>query len=323
MDRTVLIAVSRAAWVVSATVAVASLQAQPPARPAEMPVVKLEGGAQTGYPSLPVTRLDDRRRQLDAPRPLSLTFSQPLPVRDVLLMLFRGTLLSIVFDPGVNGTFIGELRDLTLREALEAVLSPIGLDYTLDGSVVAVFPRRHETRLYTVDHLSGPRTAALFTELGAGVQALLSQTGRSHVDRATGIVHVTDFADRLGQVAVYLEAFQVRATRQVWIAVRLCEGTQTIASAQVLAMNNEPALVKLGDPAGDGVTLAVTAQISADGVIQLSVAPASGPLGTDTMVRVKDGETAVVSRLADMRREFSVFITPTVVARGAAATGER
>jgi type II secretory pathway component GspD/PulD (secretin) len=321
MDRTVFIAASLAIRVASAAVAVASLQAQPPARPPDMPVVRLEDGAQTGYPTLPVTRLDDRR--LDTARPLSLTFSQPLPVRDVLLMLFRGTPVSVVFDPGVNGTFIGELKDLTLREALEAVLSPIGLDYTVDGTVVAVFPRRSETRLYTIDHLSSPRTAALFTELAAGVQALLSQTGRSHVDRATGIVHVTDFADRLDQVAVYLETFQLRAARQVRIAVKLCEGEQTIASAQVLAMNNEPAVVKFGDAASDGMTLTVTAQISPDGMIQVSVAPASGALATDTMVRVKDGETAVVSRLADTRRELSVHITPTVVAGTAAATGER
>ena len=48
--------------------------------------------------------------------------------RDLLLLLVRGRSLSLVPDPGVSGTFIGELKNVTVRQA-SASLCPLGLDY--------------------------------------------------------------------------------------------------------------------------------------------------------------------------------------------------
>ena len=45
--------------------------------------------------------------------------------------------------PGIiGGTFIGELKNVTVRQALGLILRPLGLDYALDGSVVRVFAAR-------------------------------------------------------------------------------------------------------------------------------------------------------------------------------------
>jgi hypothetical protein len=206
----------------------------------DIPVVRLEDGPRQAAPGppLPITRLDDRDRgaDLDVARAVSLTFSEPLAVRDVLLMLVRGTPLSIVFDPAATGAFIGELSNLSLRQALEAVLFPTGLDYDVKGGVVRVFQRRAETRLFEVSYLdvrrawlrrtkslTGVDPAApaaeltsmaesdFFGELDAGVRALLSDSGRAHVDRNAGLVQVTDFADRLDRVGIYIEAVTLRA----------------------------------------------------------------------------------------------------------------
>jgi len=116
------------------------------------------------------------------------------------------------------------------------------------------------------------------------------------------------------------------------------QGTVTmIAAPQLVAMNNEPAVMRVGtevvyfEPARpgaedgrgqqgngqagvlEGLTLTVIAQISADGIVQLSVAPSyasrTGPSKSsgagsspalrvseaDTLVRVRDGETVVLS----------------------------
>jgi MSHA biogenesis protein MshL len=195
--------------------------------------------------------------------------------------------------------------------------------------------------------LSSTSTTDFYEAIENGVQSLLSPLGRMHVDRTAGLVQVTDFAERLDQIGVYLEAAQVRATRQVridaqvlsvdltsgnaasidWataavkaaatrgsdgygpmgIAVRdvdaliaaLAEqGTVTrLASPHIVAMNNEPAIVRVGKElvyfsrvstgAGpgekrttspvsvlDGLTLTVLAQVSADDFVQLHVSPA-------------------------------------------------
>lgn len=405
------------------------LYAQAPApRPPDLFVTRLQGPTgggmapgQAALPrpaelqSLPVTELDDRLRtaELDGPRRISLTVSKPMPLRDLLILLVNGTPLSLVNDEAVDGTFIGDLKDLTMRQALEAVLFPRSLDYDVQGTLVRVFPRRASTRLFNVNYvnvrrgwqrgvrsmvsadgsrlpaadLSSSSSADPFEELGNGVQALLSASGRMHLDRGAGLVQVTDFSDRLDQVGVYVEAVQLRATRQVrieahvfdvafaaggatsidWKAVAARagaaprpsvghgaagltvpdidvlkkaiaeQGTVTmIAAPQIVAMNNEPAVMRVGTevvyfehapsaeegsrqsgnhPAGvlEGLTLTVIAQISADGIVQLNVAPSytsrSGPskssgAGTfpalrvseaDTLVRLRDGETVVLS----------------------------
>jgi type II secretory pathway component HofQ len=360
----------------------------------DLPAIRVESVYGLQSPSIsssfPITRLDDGQASGDLDRVPAgtLTFAHPLPVRDVLFMLFRGTPFSIVFDPAVNGTFAGELTDLTLRQALEAVLVPAGLDFRRRGRVVHVFPRRTETRLFEVSVVdaarawrrragageaagSGELTAAVsadfFAGLASGVQALLSPSGRMHVDRTAGIVQVTDFADRLQQVGLYVEAVTLRATRQVRLSARVLDvvladgrgidwelvaknagvvigpgagihvtdveglvraigafgAVRTIASPQLLAMNNQPATMRIGaamppvDAASaDGgplplpatFALSITPQIGADGIVHMTVSPAYAdqPRGSsarqvaeaDSVMRVRGGDTVVIAGLS-------------------------
>ena len=454
------------------------LDAQTPASgPAELFVTRLQGATtgtttsqQTperpaGLPPLPVTGLDDRllTADLDGPRRVSLTISRPMPLRDLLLLLVNGTPLSLVNDEAVDGTFVGDLKDLTMRQALEAVLFPRGLDYDVQGTLIRVFPHRASTRLFDVNYLNVRRTwqrairssasvggqvpaaglsasseSDLFDELAKGVQALLSASGRLHVDRVAGLVQVTDFSDRLDQVGVYVEAVQLRAMRQVrivahvfdvsfrewsaaaaidWkaVAVRTGAGTRSsdghgaagltvadievlknaiaeqgtvtmLAAPQVVAMNNEPAVMRVGtetvyfesassvvrDDADarqrttkpgavlEGLTLTVTAQISADGLVLLNVSPTYASRAgqsksvdgetfpvlriseADMMVRVRDGETIALSGFLENREttkpatgmaamfgarprttvksELVILLTPSIVSPGVPAT---
>jgi MSHA biogenesis protein MshL len=361
---------------------------------------------------LAVTHLEDGEAaaSLDGPRRITLSVSRPMPIGDLLLLLVNGTPLSLVTDDGVSGAFTGDLKDLTMRQAVEAVLFPRGLDYDIQGTLVRVFPRRTSTRLFTINYLNVHRTlergvantasvgstsrselstsssADFYDDIDKGVQSLLSPSGRIHVDRIAGLVHVTDFPERLDQVGVYLEAVQLRAGRQVRIdaqvlsialwpgastsidwttaAIRSAAGVPSspgsgamglsvtnvdaltkalaeqgvvtkVASPQIVAMNNEPAVVRAGrelvyfdaaetsaargdkrpaSPATvlDGLTLTILAQVSADNFVQLHVSPAyaaqSGeskardvtvPVLTvnqaDTLMRVRDGETIVLA----------------------------
>lgn len=467
----------RLGWPVVFAVAALPLSAQAPVPgPPDLFVTRLQGVRETtavtkampqrpaDFPALPLTQLDDRSRtgDLDGPRRVSLTVSRPMPLRDLLLLLVTGTPMSLVNDEAVEGTFIGDLKDLTMRQAVEAVLFPRGLDYDVQGTLIRVFPRRASTRLYDVNYLNvrrawqrGVRSTVsvgeaqvpsaelsdtaemdLFEELGRGVQALLSASGRVHVDRGAGLVQATDFSDRLDQIGVYVEAVQLRATRQVRVEahvfeVRLGAGTAAsidwkavaartgaparpavghgpagltvtdidvlkraigeqgtitmIAAPHVVAMNNEPAVMRMGTQSVfaesaskaaqgqrrqrataigavlEGLTLTVTAQISADGIVQLHIAPTyAARVGqstslagdtipvlriseADTMVRVRDGETIVLSgfledrltptpptRLSAMfggqssrvtvKSEIVILLTPSIVSPGAPAT---
>jgi MSHA biogenesis protein MshL len=455
-----------------------SLFAQTPSgpRPADLPVTRLEGASGTvaapppqqtrpgTNAPLPVTRLDGRGlADLDGTRTISLTSSQPVALRDLLLLLVRDTPFSVVADESVGGSFTGELKEMTMREAIEAVLFPRDLDYDVQGDLIRVFSRKPQTRLYPIDYLNVRRTSqrsvrstvsipaqvaggALsssiesdrFDELTKGIVTLLSSVGRVHIDRTAGIVQVTDFAERLDQIGVYVEAVHLRATRQVRIDARVFEVTlndasamsidwgaiaartggaaqgllargaegitvgdigalvtaigeqgivKMIAAPQIVAMNNEPAIMRVGtqevyfvstadsDVTGqtrqtsspgsitEGLTLTVVAQIAADGIVQLSVAPSyaektgeskskkgdPAPVlsisEADTIVRLQDGETLVLSgflRRRDVARqstgvsgvfggqkheiktaELVVVLTPTVVRPGVDTRGSR
>jgi type II secretory pathway component GspD/PulD (secretin) len=197
-------------------------------------------------PSLPLTQLDERAQAPDLDnRAFTLTFAQAVPIKELLLLLVRGTSLSLVPDPGIGGTFIGELKNVTVRQALGLILQPLGLDFTANGNVVRVFKRAPETRLYNVDYIAADRTGAsavggdpaapsfarvttttrtdLFAELAKGVQTLLSEHATFNVDRKAGLLQVTDFPERLDRVSYYLDAVQVRVHRQVQIEARVIE----------------------------------------------------------------------------------------------------
>ena len=81
--------------------------------------------AQGTLQPLVVTQLDERLQgsDLDNTRPVTITLSEPTPITDLLLMLVRDTRLSVVPDPDVQGTFRGELKDVTLRQALDMICS--------------------------------------------------------------------------------------------------------------------------------------------------------------------------------------------------------
>jgi MSHA biogenesis protein MshL len=411
---------------------------------------------------MPVVQLDDpTRAALDGAATISLSIARPMPLPEMLRMLVSGTPLSLVLDENVSGTFIGDLKGLTMRQALEAVLFPRSLDYDVQGNLIRVFPQRPRTRLFDVNYLNVRRTwqrgmrSAVNTpgntaasqsasavdgggldDLERGVHALLSSSGRMHVDRSAGVVQVTDFSDRLEQVGLYVEAVQVRASRQVRLEARVFEVTlrdrastidwraaaarssgalrmdpgaagvrvtnfsglmqalgeqgtvRMIAAPQVVAMNNEPAIISAGSqevyfvsasqldadgrttahPSGaaailHGLALTVTAQIASDGIVQLNIAPSyaqktgqvKSPRGdtapalsiaeVDTNVRVRDGETIVISGLLRDRTtttpgtgiggffgaqaketvtsELVILLTPTVVSPGVSSVAER
>jgi MSHA biogenesis protein MshL len=199
---------------------------------------------------LTVTQLDERQRDeaLDGGRTFSLSFSEPVPISDLLLLLVRDTTLSIVPAPDIQGTFIGELKNVTVRQALELVLPPLGLDFSAQGNFIRVFKRRLETRLFDVNYVVTRRSAQrsrsassavggagstttvsseesgdVFGELAGGIRTLLSADGRFNLDRKAALLQVTDYPDRLDRIDLYLEAVQMRVWRQVQIQARVIE----------------------------------------------------------------------------------------------------
>jgi type II secretory pathway component GspD/PulD (secretin) len=213
---------------------------------ASVPVLAQTSQRPAPMPPLPLTQLNERMLGGDLDnRTFSLTFAQPVPVRDLLLLLVRGTSLSVVPDPSATGTFIGELKNVTVRQALGLILRPLGLDFALDGNVIRVFRRETETRLFDLNYIAVERAgqstiaadgggrsnasvtttarADVFDELATGVRSVLNEHATFSIDRKAGLLQVTDFPERLDRVSLYLDAVQDRVHRQVQIDARVIE----------------------------------------------------------------------------------------------------
>jgi MSHA biogenesis protein MshL len=421
---------------------------------------------QPGLPPLAVSQIEDGRRSDALSQPLSLSFAEPISIRDLLLLLVQNTTMSVVIDPDVDGTFSGDLKNVTLQQALDLVLEPHGFVAAIQDNVVRVRREQVQTRLFNINYVatrrsgtrgtgltgmygqgaygygangvvgggvgaaggyyggaggiggsqasvSGTDSGDVFEELQAGIETLLSDVGRLNIDRKAGLVQATDYPSHLDRIAVYIEAYETRALRQVRIVAKILEvelreefsagidwslvlkdagnavaitqrlaptrgsgaftmgvnikdftglleafagqgRVNVMASPWVMAMNNEPAVMRVGtqdvyfvttsqvdassgqilqtvvtpQTINEGVTLSVTPQITADGVINMSIMPsitertgtATSRLGdqvpivsvreTDTLVRVHEGETIVIAGLMQDRASTDISKVP-------------
>lgn len=138
-------------------------------------------------PELPASPIEQRPDTV-TPRPL-FTFSvRDASIRDVLLALSKRTEVNIVFGPDVEGQVTVDLKRVTLEEALDALLTPIGLTWRREGNFLRVSKPGLETRIFTVNYIATVRSGGSTTAAAAGgtAGAALAVTGA--VTGVTGAV---------------------------------------------------------------------------------------------------------------------------------------
>lgn len=79
------------------------------------------------------------------------------PAQQVFMSLVSGTRYSMLIHPGVTGTISLSLKDVTLRESLDAIRELYGYDYRFDGSRIFIQPAGLQTRVFRVNYLTGSR----------------------------------------------------------------------------------------------------------------------------------------------------------------------
>lgn len=79
------------------------------------------------------------------------------PAPQVFMAIGSGTRYSILLNPEVKGNITVNLKDVTVREALDALRELYGYDYRVDGTRVFVQPAGLQTKIYRVNYLLGQR----------------------------------------------------------------------------------------------------------------------------------------------------------------------
>src|SRR3972149_2306011 len=101
-------------------------------------------------------------------------YARDSSLQDVLLAFSKESELNIVIDPELNGKVTIDLKRVTLKEALDAILSPLGWTYHIDNKFIKISRPQMETRLFTLNYMatkrSGKREVYASTSTGGGLQ---------------------------------------------------------------------------------------------------------------------------------------------------------
>ncbi len=90
------------------------------------------------------------------------------PAGQVFLALVSGTRYSMVLPPDLSGTLTLNLKNVTVREALESVREIYGYEFSVQGTRITVQPNSLQTKLFQVSYLATKRGGGSATRVMTG-----------------------------------------------------------------------------------------------------------------------------------------------------------
>lgn len=90
------------------------------------------------------------------------------PAQQVFLQIVTGTRYSMLVAPEVTGVVALNLKNVTVREALDAMRDLYGYEYTMQGNRIHIQPNTLQTRIYQVNYLAAKRNGTSDTRVTSG-----------------------------------------------------------------------------------------------------------------------------------------------------------
>jgi len=103
-------------------------------------------------------------------------FARDANVEDVLLAFSKESDLNLVIDPELKGKVTIDLKRVTLKEALEAILTPLGWSFQIEEKFIKIHRPKMETRLFTLNYIATKRTGKreIYASTSGGLQSGIS-----------------------------------------------------------------------------------------------------------------------------------------------------
>ncbi len=135
--------------------------------------------------------IPQREEAKKVPEKLYSFFARDSNIQDILLAFSKESDYNIVIDPELSGKVTIDLKRVTLRESLDAILSPLGWTYLIDGKFIKIMRPQIETRFFTLNYLATRRSGKreIFASTGGGLQTGLlpgAQPGAGSPGTRTG-----------------------------------------------------------------------------------------------------------------------------------------
>ncbi len=94
-----------------------------------------------------------KKKPVERKGPLFSLSAQDVEVKTILLALAKEIKQNIIIEPGVSKRVTVDLKDVTLKEALDNLLHPHRLSWRLDGDFIHILAERMETRLFRMNYI--------------------------------------------------------------------------------------------------------------------------------------------------------------------------
>jgi MSHA biogenesis protein MshL len=112
------------------------------------------------------------------------------PAAAVFNALVAGTRYSMLLPPNIAGTISVNLKDVTLREALDAIRELYGYEYRFEGARIFIQPAGIQARVFQVNYLAGQRRGLSQVRVSSNMDTTLtgtSPTGSSSIGATPGV----------------------------------------------------------------------------------------------------------------------------------------
>ncbi|MGR3175251.1 MAG: secretin and TonB N-terminal domain-containing protein [Candidatus Scalindua sp.] len=277
---------------------------------------------------LPVIQMVEEVKEREKFYSLSV---RDMALRNVLFMFSKELPeYNMVVDPDVAGVVTLNFRDLPLDKALEIILDPLGLEYTIEDNLLRVSNPRMITRTFEFVYTTSVRssrslikaitgaekalnegddwektsfgsitvqeTVDVWTELKDVISQLMS-TGpaRLTINKRIGYITVTDYRSNIKAIEEYINLFKKSVKTQIRIRAKLLEVTLTEGSE--FGINWDATLKQIGFLSGKSNPLTITQ----------AFAPTLG-LSTTITGETRTGDVAEVFQLSIDHRDFDFVI---------------
>ncbi len=143
---------------------------------AKLPPQKAEAAKPQAAPEeklkeLVIPQMEEAKK---VPEKLFSIYARDSSIQDVLLAFSKESDLNMIMDPDMNGKVTVDLKRVTLKEALDTILSPMGWTYRINGKFIKVSRPQMETRIFTLNYIAtrrtGKREVYATTSSGGGLE---------------------------------------------------------------------------------------------------------------------------------------------------------
>lgn len=111
-----------------------------------------------------------RKRPYHGPR-ISLSVEN-VDIKTILFQIAQEVDQNIIIHPGISETATVDLKNVTLTEALDSLLSPLRLHYEVENGFIRIAPEKMETRIFHLNYILSRRE---------GASGLVSARGRTAI----------------------------------------------------------------------------------------------------------------------------------------------